>query len=332
MILHPAILALCVNSLLTCGMLVYASLFALRIIRRWDLASGSELQVALEHRTYLISTIMSVCLLFQLLSLFLFIQTTDSLCTLFTGAMCAAGTLNLNRFGYPVLVLKIVSAICAGIWLIVNHADNQGHDYPLIKVKYRLLLLIAPLIAVESVLMGLYFASLHPQVITSCCGSLFSSGAAGGGSSLLALLPVIPLLAALFLALALTLACGGYVLQRGRGGWLFAASCAAALVVGAAALVVSIPVYVYALPTHHCPFCLLHREYGFVGYLFYGTLLGGGVAGMGVGALQPFRRVESLHASLGRIQRRLVVAALIFYTLFGVLALWRVMASELRLF
>lgn len=332
MILHPAILALCANSLLTCGMLAYASLFALRIIRRWDLASGSELQVALEHRTYLISTIMSVCLLFQVISLFLFIQTTDSLCTMFTGAMCAAGTLNLNRFGYPVLVLKIVTALCAGIWLIVNHADNRGYDYPLIRVKYRLLLLIAPLVAVESVLMGLYFLSLHPQVITSCCGSLFSSGASGGVSSLLAYMPVTPLLTVLFAVFAATLACGGYVLLRERGGYLFAASCAAAFMVGAAALVVSIPVYVYALPTHHCPFCLLHREYGYVGYLFYGTLLGGGVAGVGVGALQPFRDVESLQAALGRIQRRLVAAALAFYALFAGLAVWRVAVSELRIF
>ena len=151
MILHPAIIALCIDSLLTCGILVYAAFFALRILRHWDLSSGSELQIELEHRTYLISTIMAVCLVFQLISLFFFIHTTDSICRLFPGAMCAAGTLNLNHFGYPVLFLKLCNAFLAGIWLILNHADNQGFDYPLIRLKYRLLLMLTSRVRASSI-------------------------------------------------------------------------------------------------------------------------------------------------------------------------------------
>jgi uncharacterized membrane protein YedE/YeeE len=33
--------------------------------------------------------------------------------------------------------------------------------------------------------------------------------------------------------------------------------------------------YVYALPTHKCPFCMLQKEYFYVGYLIWGTLFGG---------------------------------------------------------
>jgi hypothetical protein len=55
------------------------------------------------------------------------------------------------------------------------------------------------------------------------------------------------------------------------------------LTVGLAAVVSWLSPYVYELPTHHCPFCLLQREYRWVGYLLCGALLGGGLTGAGVG-------------------------------------------------
>ena len=79
MILHPAIIALMLVSLLISGMVLYASFFGIRIIRRWDIQSGSEEQLALERSTYLISTILSYVLVFQIGSLFLYIYTADSL-------------------------------------------------------------------------------------------------------------------------------------------------------------------------------------------------------------------------------------------------------------
>jgi hypothetical protein len=354
MILHPSIIALLTGSLLASAMLLYAAFFAVRILLNWNLASGSELQISLERRTYLLATVMSCAFVFQLLSLFLFIATADGICTMFVGAMCAAGTLNLNPFGYPALLLKLVNFLLGGLWLIVNHADSKGYDYPLIRVKYRLLLVITPLLLAETAVMGGYFLSLQPHVITSCCGSLFG-GASHGIASMMTALPVRPLLIALAVALALTLASGGYVWWRmkggytlseeplvagydldyrwwqERGGYAFALLAAVTFVLGVAALVSAIPVYVYALPTHHCPFCMLHREYGHVGYLLYVTLLGGGVAGLGVGALQPFRRKASLAAVLPAIQRRLVLTAMVLYVTFGGVTLWQIMVSELRL-
>ncbi|AJY70972.1 membrane protein [Geobacter sulfurreducens] len=330
MILHPAVIALFVGSLLTSGMLVATAFFAVKILRHWDLASGSERQLSFERRTYLLATIMTCCCVFQLLSLFLFIHVADSLSALFPGAMCAAGTLNLNRFGYPTLVLKITTFLLAGFWLILNHADNQGYDYPLIRIKYSLLLVITPLLLAETGLQGGYFLSLQPRVITSCCGSLFG-GESSGMVPTLTTLGDVPALATLGGVLTLTLICGGIYLWLGRMGYLFAALSATTFAVGVVGLLSAIPVYIYALPTHHCPFCMLHGEYGHVGYLLYATLLGGGVAGVGMGGLQPFRRVASLASSLPMLQRRLVLSAMLCYGLFGGITAWQVMVSELRL-
>ena len=88
MILQPAVLALLVGSLLTSFMLLYALCYGIRILARWNIKSGSELQLTLERRTYLISTILSYTMAFQLLSLFLFIYTADHLHSQFSGAMC----------------------------------------------------------------------------------------------------------------------------------------------------------------------------------------------------------------------------------------------------
>lgn len=329
MILHPAVIALICGSLLTSAIMLYASFFALRIIRRWDLASGSELQLGLEHRTYLISTIMACGMVFQALSLFLFIHTADSLSTLFKGAMCAAGTLNLNMFGYPLLLLKLAIFLLAGLWLIINHSDNQGYDYPLIRVKYLLLLGITPLMVAESLLLGLYFGLMKPHVITSCCGSLFGSEAKGLAPAL-ALIPEVPLLAVLATVVTALLLSGAGYLRSGRGAALFSVLSLTAFLCGAAALVSALPVYIYALPSHHCPFCMLQREYGFSGYVYYATLLGGAVSGIGAGILQRFRRIGSL-ASLPAFQRRLIIGAMLLFAVFLALAFWQVWFSELRL-
>lgn len=146
MILNPTVIANLLASYVSSGMLVYAAYYGAQILKHWNIESGDELQLILERKTYLISTLLSYVFGLQLLSLFLYIFTADALCPLFVGAMCAAGTLNVNAFGYPTLVLKILNFILAGLWLVLNHADNQGYDYPLIKKKYLLLAFVAPFI------------------------------------------------------------------------------------------------------------------------------------------------------------------------------------------
>ena len=135
MIFHPLVLSLYVSSALVAFMVLYAAGFGAQILGKWDLTSGSELQLALERKTYLVSTLLAYGFGAQLLSLFLFVFTADRLHSLFVGAMCAAGTLYLNGYGYPVLILKAANFIVAGLWLLVNFVDNRGYDYPLIRVK-----------------------------------------------------------------------------------------------------------------------------------------------------------------------------------------------------
>jgi hypothetical protein len=97
------------------------------------------------------------------------------------------------------------------------------------------------------------------------------------------------------------------------------------------ALISFISVYFYELPTHHCPFCILHPEYGYVGYLLYITLLAGAVSGLGVGAIMPFRKIKSLAEVLPRVQKRLALVSVLSYAAFMLISGYGILFSHLSL-
>jgi len=330
MILHPSILALFISSLLISLMTLYACGYGILILRRWDISSGSELQVTLERRTYLISTIISYFLVFQLVSLFLFIQTADSISHLFVGAMCAVGTLTANQFGYPTLALKTLTFLAAGGWLILNHADSRGYDYPLIRPKYLLLLCMAPLVLAETVLQAVYFLRLKPDIITSCCGALFSQTSRGIAAEIVAI-PAGPMQIAFCGSLALVTASGVYFCARGRGALLFAVASTVNFPLTLAAMVSFISLYIYEMPSHHCPFCILQKEYGHVGYPLYALLLTSTVTGLGVGMLHPFRNRESLKQLLPKMQKGLAVVSILSILSFACIVIYQILSTSFRL-
>ena len=310
--------------------MVYASYYGILILKYWDINSGSELQLGLERRTYLISTIIIYVLAFQLLSFFLFVYTADNLHTFFTGAMCAVGSLNMDRWGFPVVILKIFTFLLGGLWLIINFVDNQGYDYPLIKVKYAGLLVITPLILGETILQFKYFQGLKPEVIVSCCGSLFTSDARGVVAEMIAFpRPVMEI--AFYGGMLGCLASGVFFYQRGKMGYLFALTVLATFLISIASLISFISIYTYELPSHHCPFCILQKEYGYIGYFLYLTLLLGGLTGMGAGILMPFRRIGSLEATLPMLQKHLVLTSLLSYLLFAGVSTGLIAFSNLKM-
>ena len=327
MIFHPAIIALYVSSILISFMVLYSASYGIQILGRWDIRSGSELQLVLERKTYLISTLLTYLFGFELLSLFMYIFTTDQLHSFFVGAMCAAGSLHVNGYGYPALILKLANFLLAGLWLILNYADNQAYDYPLIKKKYALLLILTPLIIVETVLQANYFLRLRPDIITSCCGNLFSTETGGLVSEVTAL-PSLPMKVSFYVSVILTMISGGYYYLKRRGAYLFAAICAVTFFSSVLSLISFISVYFYELPTHHCPFCILQREYGYIGYPLYMTLLGGAISGIGVGVLMPFRNIKSLVEVIPSLQRRLVIVSLALFLLFTTIVTYRIIFSD----
>jgi hypothetical protein len=114
----------------------------------------------------------------------------------------------------------------------------------------------------------------------------------------------------------MALASGVFFYQRGRGGYFFSLMSAGTFVISILSILSFISLYFYELPTHHCPFCILQREYGYVGYPLYISLFGAGIGGMGVGVLMPFRRAQSLAEIIPPFQRRLTLVSLVLWIVF----------------
>jgi hypothetical protein len=330
LIFHPTILALYAGSLLVGFMVLYAAPQAFQILRRWDLQSGSELQLTIERKTYLISSLLAYAFGFELLSFFLYIFTAEQLHPLFIGAMCAAGSLYANPYGYPTLIVKLINFLLAGIWLIVNYVDNQGADYPLIRGKYIFFLLLVPLILLETVLQANYFLRLRPDIITSCCGTLFSTESSVLPSGL-NFLPQFPAKTVFYIVMALMIGSGFYSFLKGRGGLLFSGLSALAFLVSIFSIFSFISLYIYELPTHACPFCLLQKEYHFIGYPLYLTLLGGVITGISAGVVGPFGKIKSLATILPGIRKKLILTSVILFLIFTIIVTVQILLSQLVL-
>jgi len=340
-LITPAIVALHLIAFSVTGTVLLASSFAGRILRYWDIQSGSERQLRLERQTYLISTLISFALGAELLSLLLFVHTAESLSSQFVGAMCATGVFNVNAFGFPTLLLKIGVFFLAALWLLLNRVDHQGYDYPLIRVKYGLLLFIAPLTVAELAVQIRYFLNLEPEVITSCCGSLFSADSQGVAAEL-ASLPLQPTLVLFYGMAGVIVASGAWLLctlaspfsTKKRGAFiagLFAVNTLISFGVAIAAIIAFLSLYIYENPNHHCPFCLLKASYDYIGYALYLPLFTATVAGLGAGVITPFRCTASLRVVIPGEVRRLTMLALAGYGLFYGLAIYLTLRSHLIL-
>jgi hypothetical protein len=332
MLFQPAIIALLLAGAVSLLVLVAAAPFALQVIRRWDMQSGSELQLVLERRTYLFSTLTAFVFVTQIGALLLTVFNADKMAVMFVGAMCAVGTLNANAWGFPMLYSQIAVFFLAAAWLTLNQVDNQAPDYPLVRVKYGLLLLLLPALAATFALQLKYFLNLRADVITSCCGSLFSeqgptlvSEASGMEAKPAILLFYGALGAAVF---ANGLHAG---LRQRWSGFVAALASAAAFVAAIVGILSFVSLYVYEHPHHHCPFCLLKPEYGYQGYLLYGPLFVSTATGLGAGVLQPFAGVGSLKVQVPRASGRLAAVAATGFALFAAVATFMVLKSNLIL-
>ncbi len=344
---QPAILALLLAAGLGVVALALATPGAWAIVRHWDPSRGTPRQIRLEQRTTLLSTLVDLILVGQMAALLLFVFNADRMADLFVGAMCAVGALRVNEWGFPALYAQLALFFLASQWLILDHADQQSRAQPLVRLKFALLIGLLPVMVASAGLQWAYFSGLRADVITSCCGSLFSTEASSIGGDLAALPPETAM-AVQAAALLFVLGAGVWHLGAGRrrhpgatqqhppipgqiSGLCVGLGSAAAFAVSMASVVSFLSLYVYEHPHHHCPFCLLKPEYGYRGYLLYVPLFLAAAAGLGVGLLSLLQRRPGLIDVIPPLSRRLTVWALTGFAVYGALAAWIVWRSGLKL-
>jgi len=238
------------------------------LLRRWNFDAFTTEQFRLENRSYLVMTIIFFVMVLKVLLLPYFVYTIDALSDLVPGAMCGAGVIKANRYGNPLLVLKIVILFMSGLWLSINQLDLQAKNYPYLKLKSWFFMALFVLLSAEFILDILYFTHIDTINPVSCCSVIF--GQVGGANGLplgLDIPKLLMLFYLLFALVVLTLASNLFLLSI--PATLFFAFTAYY------AVVYFFGTYVYELPTHQCPFCMLQKHYYYVGYLIWGLLLFG---------------------------------------------------------
>jgi len=332
-ILHPGILALITGATLSLFLLGFASFCGLIIQHRWDFSSSSEYQLQLERRTYLVSTLTNVALWLQIASLLLFVYTVEEIHPLFTGAMCATGSLNANPIGWWALLLKILSFFLCGFWLVLDNIDQRSAFYPLIKLKYRLLLGVFPMVVLDYTLQMTYFLQLSPDIITSCCGSLFSTDNTSAISNITSLAPFPSLLLFIISSMALVSAitCALFFNSSLLRYMLLVAG-VVYFIASITVIIALVSTYIYELPTHHCPFDILQKQYNFIGYPLFLFLFTGTFYTILPGLFAPLRNHHLLQSLIAARERRWMYQALSAITLFIGLTCIAISTSNLRYF
>lgn len=325
MLVNSWSIALCIISLCVLFLVGTAFRTALRVLRHWRPGADTARQIRLENEIWLSSTLVEYGLGFQIVSLLVFVMAADHFAGLIVGAMCATGSLLANGYGVPLLLVKLCGIFLYGFWIVLHQLDIRSASYPLVRLKYCLLVALLPFLLLEIGLQTLYLANLRPDIITSCCAVVF-----GGAQQ-----PDTNLLAGYAGARPMFFFYGLAILLFGLGLWQRATgktAIAVTLLYGLAwigffllSLVVITTVissYIYAMPYHHCPFCILKAEYDFIGYpLFASLILATFAAGVTVLAVL-LRHSAGLAGAAARLRRFSLSCSLVLLVLFVLLSSW----------
>ena len=263
MILSPSIIALMILNSLFVLFGVVALILSIAIVRHWDMNSTAKRQYRLEKQSYLASTIIKYIFLLKLPLFLFFVYTLDSISNLLTGAMCGAGVVDATREGLPLLILKIANIYLFGLWLVLHYRDMRFEHLPYTRLKFGLFIVGFGLLMAEIYMEIAMFSAIDVDKIVSCCGSIYSSSSTSHLSTLFDLSnsTVVAFFYGSFTLLVL------FYLLKNR--YLFALGNLLFLVVAIVSLILFFATYIYELPTHHCPFCILQSDYYYIGYLLY---------------------------------------------------------------
>ena len=266
MIISPEVLTILIlNGLIV----IFASIsliFAIKIALYWDIGSTTEYQYRLEKSSYLVSTVIKYIFSLKIPLFLFFIWTLDKTSNIITGAMCAVGVINSVDIGIYLMALKILNIYLFGVWLSIHSIDLKYEDLKYTKLKFQIYIFLYTLLILETTLIVKMFIGIDIDKIVSCCGTIFSSNSSKTLSVLLDIdqRVIVSLFILNYIALIF------FYIKRVK--YMFGVLNILFLITSIVSLISFFSTYIYELPTHHCPFCLLQKDYYYIGYILY-TLL-----------------------------------------------------------
>lgn len=259
--------------LLVEGILLFLGLIALLASLRIGLDFNPRLttsyQYGLNKKSYLVGTIIMFILLLKLPLFFFFIWVIDGLSLHVLGAMCGAGIVSATPWGAWMFFVKILTLFLLCAWILLHRVDLSETTYPFTRKKFLLFQGLFFILVVEFLLELAHFLNIPTDTPVACCSVLFDQTSNNPWYE-------NSLILGFFFGLYGLLGLLCYL----RRPILFSLSSFLWMAVTIQALIRFFSPYVYELPTHKCPFCLLQSEYYFVGYFIYLLLFLGGLGAL----------------------------------------------------
>lgn len=307
MIFTPEVLTILILNFIFAFFATIAFVLGIKIFLKWDLNSTSQSQYKLEKESYLAATIIKYIFAIKVPLFLFFIFTLDKLSHVLTGAMCAAGVVDATPYGTYLFILKIINLYLFAYWLTLHGEDIQEENQPYTKQKFGLFIIAFFLLMAELILEGVMFSAIDVDKMVSCCGTLYSSSASSYISNIF--LINTPTLLTLFYGNFLLILLFYFLKNR----TLFAISNIVFIVISLISIIAFFGTYIYELPTHHCPFCFLQKDYHYVGYLIYTLLFGGTFYGLIAGFIHMSPNERAKNCKISILFTSLYVILLSFY-------------------
>ena len=303
MILSPEVLTIEILDTIFLIFGTVAFVLALKISLRWNINSTTQSQYILEKQSFLSATIIKYIFAIKLPLFLFFIFTLDKISNLLTGAMCAVGVVDATDYGTYLLILKLLNLYLFGLWLTIHYLDMKNPTLPYTKIKFEFFTIAYWFLVAEILLEFMMFFGIDIDKMVSCCGTLYSASSNSAIGDVLRIDTTL-LLGVFYGIFALLV-----ISYKFRVKYLFAILNIIFIIISLITLISFFGTYIYELPTHHCPFCFMQKDYYFVGYFIYTFLFIGTFYGIRSGVMQILG--ESTKHSLG--------VSLIFDTLFVLL-------------
>jgi len=127
----------------------------------------------------------------------------------------------------------------------------------------------------------------------------------------------------------------GYFLSRkgtALGYYLFSSFGLILFVLSIMAVISFITPYIYESPTLHCPFCMMRKEYDYVGYLLYFLLFGAFFLSLVPGLMEFLKRKGGqIEYVVGDLQRKTLKLSMILWGFFVLMPSLIIILYEIRM-
>ncbi len=308
MIFSAEIIAISILNVIFIIFSFIALVISIKIFYKWDINSTTKSQYNLEKNSFLGATIIKYIFFLKIPLFIFFVFTLDEISNILTGAMCGAGVIDATRSGIYLLILKIINLYIFALWISIHYKDIANEELPFTKYKFGIFIIIFWLLIGEIYLEFLFFSSLDVNKLVSCCGSLYSSSATSYLSNIFNI-PSSIIISIFYFNFISMIALIKYKYPFIISNILF-------IITSIVSLIIFFSTYIYQLPSHHCPFCILQKDYYYIGYILYTSLFIGTFNGIASFINSKSKRVSIIFNSIYTIIVSLYVV--VFYIKNGV--------------